>query len=103
MSSEELRAELAEAKRIGRWLYEHLDPEARNAIGDISAWPWLVEDDHQVRPTARPHSSTRTIRVTREQKAKVLRDAARNSKVRFLGVTPGQRRAAERLRQQERP
>ena len=40
--------------------------------------------------------TTRSITVTPEQKAKALRDAVRNSKVKFVRVTPTQRPAAER-------
>ena len=35
----------------------------------------------------------RTIKVSPERKAKVLRDAARNSKVKVLRLTPAQRAA----------
>lgn len=39
-----LRAELAEAKRIGRWLYNRA-PGPRLFLGDVSEWPWLLEPD----------------------------------------------------------
>ncbi len=39
---DELRAELAEARRIGRWLYDR-SPALRLFLGDVSEWPWLLE------------------------------------------------------------
>ncbi|CAM3929035.1 hypothetical protein [Nocardioides zeicaulis] len=39
-----LQAELAEAKRIGRWLYDH-SPGLRRFLGDVSEWPWLLDAD----------------------------------------------------------
>ena len=38
--------------------------------------------------------TTRTIKVSPERKAKVLRDVARNSKVKVVRLTPTQRAAA---------
>ncbi len=38
--------------------------------------------------------TSKTITVSPERKAKVLRDAARNSKVKVVRLTPGQRAAA---------
>lgn len=102
MSDENLRAELAEARRVARALYLQMTPEARRqALGERSEWAWLLGADEpaeQPRPTGRSF----TIKVTPEQKAKALRDAARNSRVRFLGLTPGQRRARELLANQQR-
>lgn len=40
-----LSAQLAEARRIGRWLYEHLHSDARHSLGDVSEWPWLLSED----------------------------------------------------------
>jgi len=40
--------------------------------------------------------TTRTITVTPEQKAKALRDAVRNSRVKFVRATSSERPAAER-------
>ena len=37
--------------------------------------------------------TTRTIKVSPERKAKALRDAARNSKVKVVSLTPAQRAA----------
>lgn len=39
---ETLRVELAEARRIGRWLYDR-SPGLRLLLGDVSEWPWLIE------------------------------------------------------------
>jgi hypothetical protein len=37
-----LQAELAEAKRIGAWLYDHAPAGLRRHLGDVSEWPWLL-------------------------------------------------------------
>lgn len=37
-----LQAELAEAKRIGAWLYSHAPAGLRRHLGDVSEWPWLL-------------------------------------------------------------
>lgn len=42
-----LRGELAEARRIGMWLYDRLPPGARMALGDVSEWPWLLEKNNE--------------------------------------------------------
>ncbi len=38
-----IQAELAEAKRIGTWLYDHLPWAVRHVLGDVSEWPWLLD------------------------------------------------------------
>lgn len=83
MSEETLRAEVAEARRITRWLYQnHLTPEARRTLGDMTAeWPWLLAED------TGSAAAPRTIRVTPEQRSKALRDAARNSRVKVVVPT----------------
>lgn len=43
-------------------------------------------------------TKAKTIVVTPEQKAKALRDAARNSKVKVVRLTPAQRRAVAEKR-----
>lgn len=40
---ERLEEQVLEARRIGAWLYGHLDPGARIFLGDVSEWPWLLE------------------------------------------------------------
>ncbi|WP_416957814.1 hypothetical protein ACNKF0_09490 [Nocardioides sp. T5] len=40
-----LRAELAEAKRISRWLYNHVPWPVRHFLGDVSEWPYLLDED----------------------------------------------------------
>jgi hypothetical protein len=49
---DELRAELAEAKRIGRWLYDR-SPALRLFLGDVSEWPWLLEPGAPREPAPR--------------------------------------------------
>ncbi|WP_416957799.1 hypothetical protein ACNKF0_09450 [Nocardioides sp. T5] len=49
--TEALRAELAEAKRIGRWLYDRA-PGLRLLLGDVSEWPWLVDEPNVPREPA---------------------------------------------------
>jgi hypothetical protein len=39
-----LRAELAAAKGISRWLYDR-SPNLRLFLGDVSEWPWLVDQE----------------------------------------------------------
>lgn len=38
-----LQAELAEAKRIGTWLYGHAPAGLRRHLGVVSEWPWLLD------------------------------------------------------------
>jgi hypothetical protein len=40
-----LRSELAEAKRISRWLYDHVPWPVRHFLGDVSEWPYLLDAD----------------------------------------------------------
>lgn len=40
-----LEADLEEARRIGRRMWENLPPAAKPAIGDVSEWPWLESPD----------------------------------------------------------
>jgi hypothetical protein len=49
---DELRAELAEARRIGRWLYDR-SPALRLFLGDVSEWPWLLEPNAPEEPAPR--------------------------------------------------
>jgi hypothetical protein len=42
VDADDLSAELAEAKRIGRWLYDR-SPALRHFLGDAREWPWLLE------------------------------------------------------------
>lgn len=44
---ERLEDELRETRRIGVWLYDHLSPGARILLGDVSEWPWLVNDTEE--------------------------------------------------------
>lgn len=40
-----LQTELAEAKRIGAWLYRHVPAGLRRHLGDVSEWTWLLQRD----------------------------------------------------------
>lgn len=42
-----LEDELRESRRIGVWLYDHLAPGARILLGDVSEWPWLVNNTEE--------------------------------------------------------
>lgn len=50
-----LQAELAEARRIGAWLYDHAPAGLRRHLGDVSEWPWLLDG-----PSARDDAPSRT-------------------------------------------
>ena len=32
-------------RRIGRWLYDNLDNGTRITLGDVSEWPWLLDEE----------------------------------------------------------
>jgi hypothetical protein len=46
---EMLRAELAEARGIARWLYDR-SPGPRLFLGDVSEWPWLLKSNPPGKP-----------------------------------------------------